>query len=448
MDVFSFLRSSVLAGLVLSCGMVSSAGAESLTETVRAAWMNHPSIAAAMAGSHYAAQEVREEKSAYYPEINLSATGGRQYANNSTSRGLSVTRGAGYSNLWDATISLRQGLYDGGERSSRVKAATHRYEATDSDLANVQDLLAGAVASSYVEILRVYRGLAMVDAQRVAAGDYVARIEAAVNDGAADESEYNQAVDIVLSLDVIANQYEVDLHRAESAYTEIVGRAPSGAFETPLVQDGLIPVRAGEAIEVAQSGHAALQRMVMEAEAAAHEIDVERAALFPNIDGELSYLKSEKRDIIGGEAEDARAVVRMNWDFEIGGGAQRRIDKRKYRYEEMQARVREIERQIERDVRMAYAEYEGALKGLATQDQRLQVAQQLLVTQTEQFEGARISLLQLMQAENQAFLTHLDQIAAQHRILNAQYGILTAMGKARILGGDLKLALQTGNSDE
>jgi len=53
-----------------------------------------------------------------------------------------------------------------------------------------------------------------------------------------------------------------------------------------------------------------------------------------------------------------------------------------------------------------------------------------------QFEGARVRLLQLMQAENQLFSAQLESIAANYRTLFAKYNILASMGQLqnRVIG--------------
>jgi adhesin transport system outer membrane protein len=443
-----FLKYYLLCGLCFSSGFVAyPAAAKSLSETIITAWKNHPSVEAAAYGTDYALKEIKEEKSAYFPQVNLSATGGRQFADNATTRGFTTTRGAGYSNLWDGTVSVRQGIFDGGTRKSRVDAAKSRKEAAETDIHSAQDTLAAAVASAYIEILRVYRGLSMIAQKRSEMEAYISRLQAAVKDGAADGSELNFGQDMILTLDNIAAQYETDLKIAEAAYFEVVGEPIGGEFTTPDLNAGVIPARADMAFDTARSEHALLQRAKFEAEGAAYEIETEEAEFYPDIDGEISYLKSEKRDLIGGEAEDARAVLRMNWNFETGGGAFHRVSKRKFRHEQALAQIREIERRLERDIKLAYAEYEGALKQLQLLNERLDISRQILNTNQEQFEGARVSVLQLMQAENQLFLTHLEQVNAQHRVIAAQYGILSSMGAAHRVA-DNRLAASGDHNEQ
>lgn len=426
------LRYSLLCSLYAGVSFLAlPAQAKSLQEVILTAWKNHPSVEVAQGDKDFAAKEISEERSAYYPQLNFSAQTGRMYADNATTRGFATTRGAGYSNLWDGTVSVRQSIFDGGERKSRVDAAKIRTEAAETGVYGAQNALAGAVASAYIEVLRVYRGLSMIDGQRAQMEDYFNRLQIAVDNGAANTSDLSVAHDLILAMDDLTARYETELKMVEAAYYEIVGEPVSGELTTPLVAGNLIPARAGLAYEQAQREHVQIVKAKLDAESAAQGIQTEQSSFYPDIDGELSYLKSEKKDLIGGEAEDARAVVRMNWNFETGGGAFHRVDKRRVLHEQAQARIREIERRLERDINLSYAEYEGALKQLEVMNERLAVSQQIMSLNREQFEGARISLLQLMQAENQYFMTGIQQVNAQHRVLAAQYGILSTTGAIR-----------------
>ncbi len=405
--------------------------AKSLAEAINASWKNHPSMKAAAAKTGYSYRERQEEFSAYLPDLSLSASGGRQFADNATSRGINTVRGEGYSGIWDGSASLRQNFYDGGGRNSRVAAAEAREKSAAINVLDVKDVLASSVAASYIELLRVYQNLSAMAAHRAEMQDYLARITAATEEGAVDDNEYRQALDINLSIEGIISQLTAQLKTAEAAYYEAVGEMPTGELETPLLPSSAIPENVTDALAAIDNAHPALQRSKYDALSAARQIDSEKSAFYPVVDGELSYTKSEKRDIIGGEAEDAKAVMRMNWNFETGGAVFHRISKKKFYHEETLARAKELKRQIERSVRLGYAEYEAAIENLEIQARRNQLFRDLYQTYQDQFEGARVSLLQLMQAKNQMFLSDIDQVDAQHRVLNAQYAILSAMGRTQ-----------------
>ena len=121
--------------------------------------------------------------------------------------------------------------------------------------------------------------------------------------------------------------------------------------------------------------------------------------------------------------------MRLNWDLETGGGQYARIKQRKYEHAETRARQKEIRNEIERDIRIAYADLDVAKKRLANQKERVTLNEKLFDTYQAQFEGGLVDLLQLMQADNQLFNTQIERIVYQYRLLAAQYGVVASMGQ-------------------
>ena len=129
--------------LLLSVGCVgiltSSAHAETLQDSVATALATHPSVEAALATGDREDETIKEEKSGYYPSINVGASGARAYIDNSTSRGLTTTRGAAYTWIWEGNVSANQMIYDGWETQNRVKAAQARSQAADLNVVDVRE---------------------------------------------------------------------------------------------------------------------------------------------------------------------------------------------------------------------------------------------------------------------------------------------------------------------
>lgn len=421
----------------MGCSFLAGAPAQaaSLQEAVLQSWSTHPSLKALDANEGYAYRQRQEEYSAYLPTLSLTGMAGRQFGDNSTTRGLSVTRGQGYSYLWELQSALRQNFYDGGGRAGRVEAAEIREDAIATQKDGTKLGLAGGVVASYLEVLRTYYALSLIAQHRAQIDDYLTRMESARAEGAIDEAEYRQALDLSLSWDMITPPYEMQLENAKAAYFELTGQSVMGKMETPFLAPDLFAQGAAQMIDHAIFSHPLLRQQRAELEALGCELDAGYSEFKPRIDGELSYLESDKKDLLGGEVTDARATMRMSWDFETGGGAFHRIGKQKFLIQEGKQRLQELEQQVARDLTFAYNEYDAALKGLEAIENRSTIAQEILITSQEQFDGARISLLQLMQAENQAFQMDLDVIDAQNRVLLAQYGIMLAAGRLDVFTG-------------
>ena len=412
--------------------------AQGLPEAVVLALENHPSIEGAKSGYKAAEQTKNAEQSNFYPELSVSATGGRVYQDNATSRGLNVTRGAAYSGFGEGNISMRQMLFDGYETLSRVGSAEAQMKSLGFSLSDTQEMIALRVAQSYVDVIRVQKAIELIRNQAVMMKDYEDRILTMVEEGAADETELQQARDVLMIIDGISADYEGQLGNAEARFYEAVGQSFLSDFLEPETLQSYIQDDVAEVVELAKNEHPALRAAHLDAKASQYEIGAEKAQLFPDLSGELSYLKSDKRDVIGGENVDARAVVRMNWGFSVGGRQFAQIRQKQFTHHQAKANYRTLEREIERDIRQSYVNYTTLLRKMALASERVELNTNLLNAYKVQFEGARVSLLNLMRSENQLFNALLEENDNYYNLLSAEYMILAATGKLKniLLGLD------------
>lgn len=407
----------------------TNAFAANLETAMQSAFSTHPSIESAMAALNAAKEQEKEVFSGYFPEVSATASAGRLYADNATSRGLSVTRGAGYSNFGEGSITVNQLIFDGLETPRRVDAAASRKMSAGVNIVDIRESLGLRAVQSYINVLRARQGLALLDQHSERIDDYMGRIRSMVDEGVSDETELQQARDIQVILQGIRADFEGQLTAAESQYAEVIGKFPDEMMADPENRMASIPDEVNQAVARAQDTHPAIMAAQLQSKAASYDVDAEKGTLYPDVNGELSYLKSDKDDLIGGEIEDARALVRMSWNFSTGGEQLARIRRTSYNHKESLANVRELKRQIERDVRVAYSELNTASKQLKLLDERKSLNTKLFSAYESQFEGARVKLLQLMQAHNQLFNTDLEMMNGKYRYLAAQYGVLASMGR-------------------
>lgn len=406
-----------------------AAHGETLDESVRAALQQHPSVEAALASLESADQSRAEQFSSYFPEVSMGLTGGRLYGNNATSRGLTTTRGEAYSWLGEGSMTVRQKVFDGMETQSRVRAADARKKKAYSTVFEVREGLAFRAVESYLNVLRGREAVAALKAHQKKVSDYQGRIKNMVAQGGADETQAQQARDISVILEGILADFEGQLKGAEAQYYEAIGYNPGPELDVPKVPLDMVPRDIAEAVNYAKQNHPSVAVATDESRASSYDIGAERASLYPKLNSEMSYLKRDQRDEIGGESEDARATMRLSWDFSTGGAQFARIRRSKSTHAESMARMEDVRGQIARDLELAYAEYETASKQLELLGQRRDLNEKLFSTYQAQFEGAKVNLLQLMQADNQLFNTKLEGINGRYRLMLAQFGILSGMGR-------------------
>lgn len=407
----------------------SPAQAESLKQAIESALATHPSAESAKAAIEIARQTLTENRSDYFPELNVNLGGGRLYGENSTSRGLVTSRGAAYSWLWEGSTSLTQNIFNGMETKNRVAAASARETAAVLNVADTMETLALRTTQAYLSVARAQDNLKALRSYQDKIADFEKRVQEMVTQGAADESESAQARNISLMLKDSEAELEGQLNAALASYQEMTGSMPAQTLEKPKAPGELITSGAESVLAMAREHHPSLKSIAREIEAAQFDAKAEEGTLLPDLDGEISYLKRDQKEEIGGESEDRRAMLRANWDFSLGGGDMARVRKARATSVQNAALLLEKQREIERDIRLAYAELGTARKQYDVATEREQVTTQLRDAYLTQFEGARVRLLQVMQSENQVFSTQLDKINADYRVAAAEFAVLASAGK-------------------
>ncbi|MGH1375573.1 MAG: TolC family protein [Alphaproteobacteria bacterium] len=417
---------AALGGVYASCASVSAQG---VRETVLQALDQHPAIEGAEY-NHKAAQHDKEaEYSGFYPEISASATAGRVFQDNSTSRGLTVDRGAAYSGFGEGNIALKQMLFDGLETKFRVHAANARIEHSFYNLLDVKSGIVLRAAQSHIDILRVRSALLLLEDQMSLIEDYVSRISDLVTDGGADETELQQARDVFMIASGTRADYEGQLAAAEASYFEVTGQMPADDLDIPKTLASEINENISDVLREVKENHPMLMAARMTSKAARHDMKAEHSKIYPDISGELSYLKNDKKDLVGGEARDARAVVRMNWNFSTGGREFSSVRKKREEHYEALSNYEVMERELQRDIYQSYAMRRTFARKLQLAKERVDLNEKLLQTYVTQFEGARISLLSLMKTESQLFNARLEESDNIYYHLSSEYTVLSYLGR-------------------
>ena len=428
----SFHRSFLLACVAvcaLASNGISPAYAETLEKAVESSLNRHPSVVAALAGRNLAREERQESFSAFFPEVNVTAATGRIYGDNSTSRGLSVERGTGYSWNHEYAVSVNQPIFDGMETIRRVEAADARMESARINIDDVRESLGLRVVLAYIDVLRNREALAMIQGHGKKIADYKKRIKSMVDEGMADESMAVQAEDIQNQLDATIADVEGQLDKSLADYAEAVGHAAEENLVRPVLDDAAMPPDPDQAVQAALRAHPALMALQLQGQATASEIDAERGTIYPDIVGEISHYKKDLADVIGGEVVDNRALLRMNWNFSTGGAQLARIRQSTHRHAEAEARAAEVSARIEREIRKAYAEIEAAQNRRDVGRDRVDVSARLVSAYEKQFEAGKVTLLNILQAENNHFNAKLSLMNADFRVLAARYSVLANMGQ-------------------
>ncbi len=417
---------SISSALTLMSGV--STQAETLDEAIAKAVKNHPAIMAVMANETASKEDVNQEKSYYYPTASASASFGRIYADNTTTRGLTVSRGAGYSWFGEGSGSLSQKLYDFNATRYSINAAKARHQSAGANL-DAQILSIGLqAAQAYLQLLRAQDLLNIANENKKDIESYYNRIKTAFDNDGADESEVSRAQDFLSLSKNMVLQYQSDLKIAEAGYKEVIGNRPQQKLKQPSIDLSATPKTLDEAISIALTRHPQINSSALEVKATTQDLQREKTSIYPELNAELSYLEKDQKDIIGGESSDGRALIRMNWDYSLGGTETAAKRRAAALQQEAEFNLTALNRVIERDVEIAWHSLNLARKKKNNEADRLDAAKKTLATYKEQYEGSQRSILDLMTVKNSYFTAQQDYLNVTLQEMNAVYTLMNAMG--------------------
>jgi len=431
------LGAAIVSGAAFGVG---PAAAETLREAVQTAVATHPSVIAAQEAAGAGLETVKEQRSAYFPEISASLSGGRMYGDNATSRGLSVTRGAGYSGLGEGTASLSQRVFDWGETGNRVDAAKARFAAAGSSLIGTQEGIALRAIQAYMGLMRASELKEKAAANLEIIDGYQKKVAEQVKAGGSDEAELNRANDFLLLAQNAATEFSGTYEQALADYIEATGDKPQGGLSAPVVPSAL-PASMDAAVASAFETHPQVLAAKDAIIASEHDKNAESTSYLPKVRGELSYDKRDQRDVVGGESVDARALMKMDWAYSTGGAQIARVNRADRTTAQARAQLNEVNRRIERDIHVAWSALDVARRQQATQGDRKDATANVVATYKTQYEGDKRTVIELMQAQSQAFDADVAFANADYGVAGATYALLASMGQLlNTIQGDTQTA--------
>jgi outer membrane protein, adhesin transport system len=377
-----------LISIVASACLSDPASAATLAESVSAALLTHPETEASRAAVTGAAQSAREQRAGYFPTLSMSASAGRERAENSTTRGL-VGSGA---TSWTGShaVTLTQPVFAGFSVKNHAAAAAEREKAAGDAALSVSEDLALRAARAHLNLMRTKELLAAADAYYKEIGLRRDKVALMVKEGAADAAENAQAGDILLAARNTRLGYDEAYRQAEADYIEVVGKKPDAAldFGASSWEPG-IPAAIDAAVEAGLAENPAVRAAARAASAAGKDSDAADGERLPRLDAALGYDRKNQVDAMGGNSEDTSAVLRLSWDVSLGGAEAARAARAAAERAGAEARHRAALRQTEHDIRKSFTSMEIVDQQFGLLVEREKAVQDILDSALKQFEAGK-----------------------------------------------------------
>ena len=158
-------------------------------------------------------------------------------------------------------------------------------------------------------------------------------------------------------------------------------------------------------------------------------VDKEAAPLYPRLDLEVIAGQNRHNEGRKDTISDATFLLVARYNLYRGGADLARVREFKWRKAEAQEQLRVREREVAEDVRLSWSARETQRASIQSLTDQVEANQNTRDVYSQQFDIGQRSLLDLLDATNELFLSKNDLITANYEEVFANYRILASQGE-------------------
>jgi len=416
---------------VTGYGLLSSSSAHALSmlEAVRIAVSSSPEIGEAIANREAIEFELEQGRGLFRPRVDLEARiGGEKRWRESSVTAFNPDGSAGWLNRRDASLVVRQLLFDGYESQSEVERQAARVDGASFRVMERAEFVALSVVREYIDIIRLRRVIGLLLKNERYHGSLLGKISKGARGGSISVADKQQARERLYSAKARTIEAREELANAETRFARIVGQSigkatmPKGVYKA-------LPRSLDNAIGHARLNHPSIKFAQADVDAANALVRKADAAFAPKITVEGRARAGENLDGERGQDNDVQANVVVAWNLYNGGINSANKQEQIRRTDEARMSLHRISREVEEGVRLSWDRKRLQAARLADLNRQLNTQNEVVRFYTEQFEIGQRSLLDVLDSQNSIVAAQIAVATGEAAVQFADYRILASVNK-------------------
>lgn len=405
---------AVCAALFVMAAPVNDVAAETMEETLVAAYLTNPELASERTRLRETDEGVSQALSNWRPTIELTSSVGQE-RNDSTTR-----TGSEREQIRDQTsvgLDVSQPLFRGGRTLAETSSAENDVLAQRARLIDQEQQTMLLAATAYLDVFRD-QAVLQLNANNE---DVLARQLEAAQDrfqvGEITRTDVHQAEARLAKATADRIQSEANLESSRAAYRTVTGISPTTSFDLPASPPGAPPSKAAAVQEAALNNPRVIAAQYDE-KAAVDEIDVVWGEMLPEVDLSVSASRNTNASSESDRVESAEAVINLTVPLYQAGG--------------VASRVREAKQTAGRFRQVVDQERRFATESATRAWENLQATEARVTSFQTQIQAATIALDGVEREAAVGSRTVLDVLDAEQELLNARVSYITAQRDAGV----------------
>lgn len=398
-----------------------------LATIVETGLRSNPEFAAIQQNYMATMEEKKQARALYFPSVDVSADTGVEISDDQSTRAGNDGADTERLSRYDASLTVTQLLFDGGETKYENKRQSHRVKSAKFRLQEAGELIGLSIVEAYLSVMR-QRKLMEISQKNI--GDhenFYRQIEDSTRAGRSSLANLEQAKARVASAKAQMADVEQNLRFAEASFIREVGMAPAD-LTLPNLPSDVSNMSLDDHVSYALDNSPTLLISRADIDVSKAEKDGAYAPFYPQFDLQLTAREGKDLGGVRGRDTSASALVTMDWNLYRGGSDVARL--REFERREMQAKeqTNDAQRQVRNDVHDTWAQKQAASQRKEMFQLQFNANSQLVKAYFDQFELGRRTLLDLLDTQNELFVSHSNLVNAQFLELFASYRLLALRG--------------------
>lgn len=420
----AFCTVSVLCFALSSTAVFAANGEDdnlTLTDAVSKGVHKNPEYGVVANNTLATKEELNQAKALWKPSIDFLGQSGYEHTNTPFIDNKSLWRNS-------SSVTLTQLLFDGNSTNSEIERQKNRVLSAQNRAGEVAEFTGLDVVQAYLEVLRQRDLLSIAKANVDDHKQILDTIQTGANAGTVTEGDVAQAnARLALAQSTVASTEEA-LRNAESLFIQKVGDTP-GDMAFPDIPRDLMPANVDDAVREALTNSPTLAVVEADEKVATSEYAGSGSTLYPRLELQANASLGHDIDGIEGHNDTESVLGVMRWNLYRGGAD---IDReREYLYRVAQAKEQRgvTARQVEKDMRDTWA---GMISSAQRSKQFLDQAaanEKVVNVYMDQFSLDRRTLLDVLDAQNELFVSRSSHINALYTEMFAVYRVLALKGQ-------------------
>lgn len=342
----------------------------------------------------------------------------------------------------EASLTLTQTIFDGYSRESEVAKQNALLQGASFDIHDQAETIAADVAFAFIDILRYSEIQRLSEENLDIHSKILDDVKKRVDAGQSGVADLQQSAARLASAKSRIAEVRLDLDKAKITFNRLVDReADADDLDKPEVAENMLPADLESAIEQAVANSPLIERSRAETESAKADIGNAKSGNYPTVLFELRSTDNHDTDGSTGLNKDVSAMLRLNMNLYRGGADKARTQAASSRHGESMAALAQSQRQVEEEVRRAWSSMERQDEEVLGRFDQVLANGQVVDTYREEFNVGQRDLLDLLDSENELFVSRTQLVTAESSALYARYLLAASMGQlVERLGATLPVA--------